>query len=243
MIVVFAGPTLSNFARDSRPDLTWRGPAAQGDVYRAVLDGATTIGVIDGYFETVPSVWHKEILYAISKGVRVFGAASMGALRAAELARYGMVGIGEIYEAFARGDLDDDDEVAILHGSSEDNYRPLSEAMVNIRATLAKAQKENVLDEATHSQLLCIAKTTFYQQRSFQQLVHEGTHIHGVESLARWLPNNKVDQKRIDGLALLVCITDTQQDTSTQRRSWVFEHTDAWEAMRRSKRDVSIEPA
>jgi hypothetical protein len=165
----------------------------------------------------------------------------MGALRAAELARYGMVGIGEIYEAFARGDLDDDDEVAILHGSAEDNYRPLSEAMVNIRVTLAKAQKENVLSDASHSALLRVAKTTFYQQRSFQQLVHDNKHINSIETFARWLPSNKIDQKRIDGLKLLACVAEAPQEASVSRRSWTFEHTDAWEAMRRSKREGSTE--
>ena len=46
---------------------------------------AEAIGIIDGYFERVPSVWHKEILWAMAEGIHVFGSASMGALRAAEL--------------------------------------------------------------------------------------------------------------------------------------------------------------
>ena len=44
------------------------------------------------------------------------GASSMGALRAAELSQFGMVGIGEVYQAFKLGRLEDDDEVAIVHG-------------------------------------------------------------------------------------------------------------------------------
>ena len=45
---------------------------------KAVIEGATVIGLIDGFFENVASVWHKEILFALSEGVQVFGAASMG---------------------------------------------------------------------------------------------------------------------------------------------------------------------
>ena len=62
----------------------------------AVRDGATAIGLVDGYFGGAAAVWHKEILYALSLGVRVLGASSMGALRAAECAAYGMEPVGEI---------------------------------------------------------------------------------------------------------------------------------------------------
>jgi hypothetical protein len=45
-------------------------------------------------FDSTPAVLHKEILWAMDRGVGVSGAASMGALRAAELHWYGMVGVG-----------------------------------------------------------------------------------------------------------------------------------------------------
>ena len=69
---------------------------SQGDVYRATLDQVQTIAIIDGYFDRVPAVWHKEILWALNMGIRVIGAASMGAIRAAELAPFGMEGVGRI---------------------------------------------------------------------------------------------------------------------------------------------------
>ncbi|MGV9708646.1 TfuA-like protein [Streptomyces sp. NPDC003483] len=37
-------------------------------------------------------------------GVKAIGAASIGALRAAELAPFGMFGVGRIYTAYARGE-------------------------------------------------------------------------------------------------------------------------------------------
>ena len=60
-------------------------PSAQGDVYRVAQERPSAIGIVDGYFEGVLSVWHKEILWAMAEGIHVFGSASMGALRAAEL--------------------------------------------------------------------------------------------------------------------------------------------------------------
>ena len=95
---MFVGPTLA--AADARGvlDAVYLPPARQGDVYRAVLrDHPRAIGLVDGYFQDVPSVWHKEILWAMARDTQVFGSASMGALRAAELAELGMRGVGRIF--------------------------------------------------------------------------------------------------------------------------------------------------
>ena len=86
-----------------------------GSVFRAVEAGYRRIGILDGHFGNVPSVWHKEILFAMSEGVEVAGAASMGALRAAELHRFGMIGVGRIYRFFRSGLFTDDDELAVIH--------------------------------------------------------------------------------------------------------------------------------
>ena len=64
----------------------------------------------------------------------------MGALRAAELHTFGMRGVGRIFEAFRDGEVEDDDEVAVVHGPAELGYLVLSEPMFNIRATLARAE-------------------------------------------------------------------------------------------------------
>ena len=95
MKVLFAGPSVYGLDLDLS-GIVLRHPAKQGDVIAAVRDGATAIGLVDGYFGGAAAVWHKEILYALSLGVRVLGASSMGALRAAECAAYGMEPIGEV---------------------------------------------------------------------------------------------------------------------------------------------------
>ena len=65
--VLFAGPSLYGQDYDAT-GLVIRPPARQGDIHRAVLDGADAIGLIDGVFGFVPSVWHKEILFALVMG-------------------------------------------------------------------------------------------------------------------------------------------------------------------------------
>jgi len=133
--VVFAGPSLPpDFTLLERCDV--RPPAQRGDLLAAVsgMGGRPrTIVLLDGYYFNVPAVPHKEILYALDAGVRVIGAASLGALRAVELETLGMIGVGTIFDAYRSGVLDGDDEVALLHAPAENGYRPLTVALVELR--------------------------------------------------------------------------------------------------------------
>ncbi len=141
-VYVFTGPTIS--ASEARRELeaVYLPPAAEGDVYRITLQHPQAIGVIDGYFQSVPTVRHKEILWAMSRGIHIFGSASIGALRAAELFPFGMEGVGTVFELYRDGILEDDDEVAVAHGPADMGYLACSEAMVNIRQTLRKAERD-----------------------------------------------------------------------------------------------------
>ena len=89
--IVFAGPSLAGADLSLPEDFVLAPPARQGDVYRAARSRPTAIGVVDGYFEGVPSVWHKEILWALSNGIAVYGSASIGALRAAEMQAFDII--------------------------------------------------------------------------------------------------------------------------------------------------------
>ena len=99
---IFVGPTLWHDDARVYRGFTRRPPASEGDVYRTACKRPLAIGLIDGCFENVPSVWHKEILWALTQGIHVFGSASMGALRAAELETFGMIGVGRISNSTAR---------------------------------------------------------------------------------------------------------------------------------------------
>ena len=88
-ILIFVGPSLPLSEAQRELDAIFLPPVSQGDIYRATLERPIAIGIIDGFFENVPAVWHKEILYALQQRIHVFGSASMGALRAAELEAFG----------------------------------------------------------------------------------------------------------------------------------------------------------
>ena len=235
-VVVFAGPTLGRDAVTAACPCLCLPPAAQGDVYRAALRKPRAIAIIDGYFHGVPAVWHKEILWAMAEGIHVFGASSMGALRAAELHDFGMRGVGTIFEQFLSGTLTDDDEVAVLHAPAEIDYAPLSEAMVNIRATLARAAEEGTIPAASAEALCLAAKAIFYQQRDWHNLLspETGPPIEDAErtALRAWLPSGRIDQKRADALAMLAEVRGfIEADPPPMRIDYTFEWTHLWESV------------
>ncbi len=207
-IVVFLGPSLPvDEARRIVP-ARYLGPAQCGDVLRARRLSPKIIAIVDGVFASAPSIWHKEILLAVDDGITVVGASSMGALRAAELAPFGMIGIGRIYEAYRDGVYTDDDEVALLHGPAESGYREMSEAMVNIRATVAHAVSTGVICQAAAERVIRCAKDTFYQERSTiaaaaaawagdPQAEERGGFLRFIAD------GGCVNQKRLDALELL----------------------------------------
>ncbi len=234
--VVFAGPTISREHLLSQADVVCLPPVAQGDVYRAARMQPRVIGIIDGYFEGVPAVWHKEILWAMQQGIHVYGSASMGALRASELHDYGMVGIGRVFDAYRRGAYEDDDEVAVLHGPAETNYVALSEALVNIRATLERAQSENIISAELHRGLLDVGKRLFYQERNWDALLDHplpsGKANAECKALRGWLPEGKVDVKREDAGAMLDAIADLLSgDPEPKQVDFGFEWTDMWDSV------------
>jgi hypothetical protein len=236
-VILFTGPTLSATDAQAVLEADCRPPVSQGDVYRAALQRPFAIGIIDGYFDSVPSVWHKEILYAMSQGIHVFGSASMGALRAAELAPYGMAGVGRIFEEYRDGLLEDDDEVAITHGVAELDYRCATDAMVNIRATLRAAVSDGILCEDIAAALTRIAKELFYPQRHYARILElaagQGVPAEPLASFRKWLPGGQVDQKRRDAFAMLEAISDLiDSGCGPMQANFSFEETVYWEELK-----------
>lgn len=143
-IVVCAGPSLWGCSLPGG-SFEWRPPAQAGDVIALLNHPPQRLCLIDGLFDACAAPWHKELLLLMAAGTRIFGAASMGALRAAELDRLGMAGVGAIYEAYRDGRLCGDDEVALVHGPGRWGWKPLTVPMVEVRATLLAACRAGLL--------------------------------------------------------------------------------------------------
>jgi hypothetical protein len=241
---VFLGPSLPVSEAQRILDAVYLPPVSMGDIYRLMASRPRVIAIIDGLFEQTPAVWHKEILFALSRGVRVLGASSMGALRAAELAAFGMEGVGEVFEAFHRGELEDDDEVAVAHAPAADGYRSLSDAMVNLRAGLREARDDGRISAQSHDRLVAAAKDLFYPDRSWPRLFAAAAGL-GIASgeltaLREQIARRRPDVKRGDAIRLLERLAADRQagaeiqdriGAGGQQASFDFEATYFWDQM------------
>jgi hypothetical protein len=232
-VTLFAGPSLAGLDGPLPEIFQLRPPARQGDVFQAARLRPEAIALVDGVFEGVPSVWHKEILWALSLGIPVFGASSMGALRAAELDAYGMIGIGRIYSDYRSGALEADDEVALLHGPEETGYLPLTEPLVNVRATCRAAEGAGVLSAGGARTVLGNAAALFYKERTWPRILAgsaeaELSHADQVRFKA-WLPAGRVDQKRADALAMIDFVAELCARNALPKAEHDFQPTFLWE--------------
>lgn len=160
-VVLFGGPSIAGLALP--PAFELRPPAVCGDLAALTADPPAVVGLVDGCFGVAPSVWHKEILHLLALGVRVLGAASIGALRAAELHAYGMEGVGAIHAAYRAGAIARDDAVMLLHAPGEYGFKPLTLPLVDAEYAL------NVVscDAGARRMMQRIVRTTPYASRSW----------------------------------------------------------------------------
>jgi len=234
MKVLFAGPSLygTEWVAEREHEVEGvlcRPPAAQGDITRAVLEGATVIGLIDGRYEDVAAVWHKEILFALESDVRVYGAASMGALRAAECAPFGMIGIGAVFARYASGELADDAAVAQIHAPTELGSVPLTEALVNVEASIARFLELRAISGDEALALCHAARRLFFKKRTWKEILSRADLGSArCQRLGELIRRCKVDVKREDALALANYFAYVEPNRLEREDDWRFEVSPAW---------------
>ena len=154
-------------------EVIYKRPIQRGDLGQALKEHPDIIGIIDGVFHQNSAVGHKEILNAMKNGIRVFGASSMGALRASELDTLGMTGIGYVYEQYSSGEVDSDDDVAVMLDS--ETLEALSEPLINMKYVFTSAVAEGIITDYEKDELLTIAKKTFYPKRNYAQTLSQSS--------------------------------------------------------------------
>jgi hypothetical protein len=201
-VVVYLGPTLSRERARSILDVECLPPIRRGDLQ--MLDPSVrTIGIVDGEFYQNLAVSPKEILPLIKRGIRVYGASSMGALRAAELHTFGMVGIGRIFEAYRDEQVYADDEVALAYDPV--SYRSTSEPFINIRFSLDRAVERNLVGRARADETLEQFRRLWFPDRSYALLEKF------CPELKPYMAEIRRDQKAEDALLLLRTIRSSMQ--------------------------------
>lgn len=222
---IFVGPSLPHLR--STPKLDVYPPAAMGSVFRAVEMGYQKIGIVDGIFGNSPAVWHKEILFALSRKCIVLGASSIGALRASELHRFGMIGVGVIFRLYKRGVIADDDEVCVTHAPAELSYALLTEPMINVRYTARRLLRSGYLSPYQHKIFVERTKNIFFADRSRQAVVSLLADIadRSADSVEADFCRCYVDVKQRDATAL---ITTMSFNRIAEKVAWSFPATHHW---------------
>ncbi|HTN51058.1 MAG TPA: TfuA-like protein, partial [Anaeromyxobacter sp.] len=202
-LVAFLGPSLPAAGARRIAPCRVLPPARAGDVLALLPERPLAIALVDGLFDTVPSVWHHELLAALDAGVAVFGASSMGALRAAELGPHGVIGVGRIFAAYRDGELVDDGEVALLHADGEHGYRPLTLPLVQVRVAAGAARAAGLLGRPGERALVAAGTALHYTERTWPRLIDAARLAREARGpLAAFLPRVP-DQKAEDARACL----------------------------------------
>ena len=211
-VIIFLGPSLRRDLALSILDgsnIEYRPPARKGDLLKINSnrnnsnDSNTLVCLIDGVFLQDYPPTPMEVYTIMQRGVRVLGAASIGALRAVELERLGMVGIGRIFRLYRNGILEDDDEVAVTFS---DDYTLASEAMIDIRYTLYHAYKSSIISRESKSILTRIAKNIYFPHRSYDLILEKAKGIIDDEQLSmlrEYIKYNRRSLKEEDSIELL----------------------------------------
>lgn len=197
---VYIGPTLPPANRPATDAITYLPPASAGDMLALAKQPPHRVLLIDGIFEAARAPWHKEILVLLAEGFDVWGAASLGALRAAELHRLGMHPEGAIARAYAAGRIIGDDEVAVAHAPAAFGHRALSLAQVDVRRTLAAALRARILTGDEARRLRAASHAIFFKDRTTPALISAAADLlpGRAERFAAWLPIGFVSQKARD---------------------------------------------
>jgi hypothetical protein len=204
--VIFIGPTLSIDKAKEILDADYRPPAKKGDLLKLIPTAVKFVGLIDGYFlQDYPPTPIEVYNLLRKKDVLVFGSSSLGALRAVELKRFGMIGIGKIFNLFLKGVIDSDDEVAVTFTG----YREYqSDALIDIRYNLFLAQKKQIIDKNTKRNILRIAKKTYFPYRTYDDILEKSKKVFSlqkkqIEDFGEYISKHKVSLKEKDAIRLL----------------------------------------
>lgn len=221
--IIFLGPSLSHEKARKIFDADYRPPARKGDFLRlAAADFDVVemaIGFVDGVFlqdypPTPIEVYH----LARKNGVLLVGAASLGALRAVELEKFGMVGIGKIFQLYKTGKVNADDEVAVTF-ASEGDYQLQSEAMIDIRYNLYLAHKKGVINEKAKSVLVRLAKEIYFPHRKYTYILEEARNRYPmleseINSFDSYIRSNRKSLKEMDAIRLVKYLKERYESTN-----------------------------
>lgn len=213
--IVFLGPSLKLEKAKNIINADFRPPAKKGDFIKLSLfaDNRKVV-LIDGVFLQDYPPTPIEVFQVIRKtNFKVYGASSIGALRAVELEKFGMEGIGKIFEFYKKDIINSDDEIAVTFDS---DYNLLSEAMIDIRYNIFLAWKRQIIDKETKQIMVKLAKSIYFPFRSYDNIIEKSLdmyslHKKSILNFKDYISNNRISLKELDALRALTFISSLQE--------------------------------
>jgi hypothetical protein len=207
--IIFLGPSLTHEKARKILDAEYRPPAKKGDFLRFATpaNDLTVVGLVDGYFlQDYPPSPIEVYQLIIRKNTVVIGSASLGALRAVELEKFGMIGVGKIFELYKRDIINADDEVAVTFTEEPQSLR--SEAMIDIRFNLFIAQRKGIIDEITKQTVAKVAKSVYFPYRNYEDILDKTKNMHpelerDLESFRTYIRSKRRSLKEKDAIRLV----------------------------------------
>jgi ribosomal protein S12 methylthiotransferase accessory factor len=212
--VVFLGPSLPADQAGAVLDADFRPPIRRGDL--ATVPPGSLVVIIDGVFDQDLAVSPQEIREALAGGAEVFGGASMGALRAAEVP--GVRGVGRVHAWYRDGVVTRDDEVALLF--DPETYRTLTVPAVNVRFAVERLSRPGTIDSAVADRILQAALRLPYTRRTYAAIVREAGLADRPDAGDLVTMLDAHDLKRIDAQAVLEVV-----DRHARRRVRTYRAT------------------
>jgi hypothetical protein len=123
-----------------------------------------------------------------------------------ELQKFGMIGVGKIFELYKKCVINADDEVAVTF--AEEPQLLQSEAMIDIRFNLFIAQRRGIIDEITKKTVTTVAKCVYFPYRNYEDILDKTKNIHpelehDLESFRAYIRNNRLSLKEKDAIKLV----------------------------------------
>ncbi|WP_423600861.1 TfuA-like protein [Roseateles sp. MS654] len=207
--IAFGGPSFSRLKQ--KPSWVTFFPPIRRNQLLTVLEEfdprKSGVLIVDGVFGDCLTVTNTECREALAKGFTLVGASSIGAIRAADCATLGMIGVGYVYERFRSGKISDDSEVAVRYDQSATTEITISGA--RIRFMVRKLVSEGEISVLTARRLLRSLLTVPWYERLPETVEAIAWELGILPSAVSDCLSDDFNPKTIDAVAALDLISPT----------------------------------
>lgn len=162
--IIFGGPSIGSLVEQYHECFDLRPPIQRNDLYELAEQQRPGCAlIVDGLFGSSMAISPTECIDLMKRGWLLYGASSMGALRAADCCAVGMMGIGDIFNGFHLGYFHSDSDVAVKYDSRSYSEITVPYVQIDYIVSILKHQI-SVPDIKTRLLLKALKKVPWYDR-------------------------------------------------------------------------------